>query len=245
MSGGTSGIVQTPEFLLAKEARAGYEIGRHVLVAGLYKGGAVFGMRYDPRRNAEFQWLRALTPTVILAGWGEYSHLQIVGQYLDQSAQSLADYIGEPYVTLPYLTKVACPFIKQQFEDGIPYSLDILLVDVLNEEIRFIDFHGNLAVFKGFGVLGGYPYYLEPKTPESELETEFPRKRVVDHLEKKFDGHQIFQDKKEAVKVITEAATLFDPPSKKEMFSIVSYVLGDEKFECAIVERKRSNKKKK
>ena len=245
MSRGSGGIVQTPEFLLAKEGRAGYEIGGHILAAGLYPDGAAFGMRYDPRRNSELQWLRLLTPTVVCAGWGEYSHLQMVSQFLENSAQNLGDYVGEPYVTLSYLTKIACPFIKQQFEEGIPYSLDILLVDVLNREIRFIDFHGNLAAFKGFGVLGGYPYYVEPTAPDGEPGTEFPRKLAVGYLEKKFNGHEIFHDQKEAVKVITETVMRFDPPSKKELFSIVTYAAGSEKFECAIVERKQNSRKKK
>ncbi len=239
----SGGILQTADFFLQKEFRTAYDIGGHMQIAVLFAGGVVFGMKFDPRQNTEMQWLDPMTPTIILSGWGEYSHFQIIKQQVEFESQMLADYVGERYVTVPFLSKSICPVLHKQFVHSVPHAVNILLADVLSGNIRCIDFKGHLKLLKRFGILGGYEYIVSGGEVEmvENPKTEFPRKKAILYLEEKFKGRDILDSKAKAVKMVGQTLIRFDPPSKKETFIIIAYE--NLKFECAVIERKAGSGK--
>ena len=237
-----SGILQTPEFFRAKEEQAAYAIGRHLLISTFFNGGVAIGMRFDPRRNVPLQWIKLIVPHILVVGWGEYSHFETVSGYIVQEAQRLTDCVGENYVTLPAISKILSPFFKKEFEVAIPYSLDILLIDVKDYKLRLLGFKSDLTLLHSFGALGGYPYVDENEwekvikkgnpAESAEIDSElrnlamnlkFPRKLAIAHLDKKFKSREILENKKEAIDLVKETLFKFDPPSKKELFNLVSY----------------------
>lgn len=238
-------VIQTPELFLQKGAQTESNIGSHILVATLFAGkGAVFGMKFDSRRNKEFQWVKAITPRVILSGWGLYSDFQKVAQYLNDAAQGITELAGEPYATLPFLSKSATSFLGNKFEvSAIPFSVDILLIDVVSREISLVDFRGNSTFLRGFGILGGYQYASLPFPENAHTLSDeefkkffiFPCKNAIKHLENIF-GEKEFLSKKDAVKAVTETLFRFDPESKKENFIIIVYK--NCQFSYFVIERK-------
>lgn len=238
-------IIQTPELFFQKGMQAEASIGSHILVGALFAGcGAVFGMKFDSRRNKEFQWVKAITPRVILVGWGMYSDFQKVAQYLNDAAQEMTELAGESYATISFLSKSASSFLGNKFEiAAVPYATDALLVDVVSKEINFVDFRGHSMLLRGFGVLGGYQYTPSPFPKNAhELSNEeleklfvFPRKNAIKYLENMF-GEKEFLSKKDAMQVVSKALFDFDPKSKKDNFMIVIYQ--SHKLKCFVVERK-------
>lgn len=244
-SQGQGMVIQTPELFFQKGIQAESDIGSHILVATLIAGnGVVFGMKFDPRRNKGLQWIKAITPRVILAGWGLYSDFQKVAQQLNDAAQEMTELAGESYATLPFLSKTASSLIGNKFEvSAVPFALDVLLVDVVSKEINFVDFRGHSMLLRGFGILGGYKYVSSPfpdnvqelSTKELEKLFIFPRKNAIKHLETVFEEKK-FLSQKDAVEKVTKTLFSFDPKSKKENFMIAIY--RNNKFKYFVIERK-------
>ncbi len=236
----SGGILQTPDFFIRKGIMAESLIGRHLLLALTFENGIAFGMRFDSRRNQPMQWIKPITSNIVLAGWGEYVDFMSINQYARNLAQGLEKYIGSSYVTLPYISKFLSSFVKEKFENSIPFALDMLLVDVLSQKLCFVGLQGSVVFFKNFGILGGYQYIkAEPSTdmPQEEMEKLilFPRKEVLKYLNNVLEKGEKLKEKN-AVKILSETLFTFDPPSKKENFEIVIYQ--NENFKSFIVKTK-------
>lgn len=240
------GILQTPEFFLDKGFFAESLIGSHILLAVPFEGGIAFGMRFDSRRNKPMQWVKPVTPQVIMAGWGEYADFLTVFQRLNDMAQSMTEFVGENYVSLPWVYKIASPFMKEKFESSVPFSLDILLADALSRQLCLVDLQGNVMLLEHFGILGGYHYMK--KMPGEDISQEemkkllvFPRKDAIKYFNRELEKETI-SDKEKAIKILTQALFRFDPISKKETFEIVTYQ--DHVFTSHIIERTKTKKTK-
>ena len=243
------GILQTPDFFMQKSILAESRVGAHMLLAIPFENGVVFGMRFDARRNRKVQWIKPVTQFLLVAGWGEYADFMAISQFLDDSAQSMEEFVGEDYVTLPCISKIVSPFIKQKFENSVPFVLDILLIDVLTRQMCLIDLQGNIMLLEHFGVLGGYHYMKEE--PRENITREdfeklivFPRKSAIKFLSEVLENgknRKSILNKTNATKILTQTLFSFDPSSKKETFEIVTYE--NQVFMSFIIERKKNKNK--
>lgn len=242
----TSGILQTPEFFIQKGAYGEMSIGSHLLIAIPFvekEGkGIVFGTKFDQRCNQPMQWIKPITPSIIMAGFGEYANFRTIFQHLNDAAQGMTELVGESYVSLHYISQICSSLMKQQFESSVPFSLDVLLIDALSQDLHFVNLYGNVMLLKNFGILGGYQY-LPQKLPENasfedfQKSVVFPRKNTIRHLEKELIKKPIL-NKKMATKILTEAIFRFDPPSKKETFEFV--VFQNQIFKFLIIKRNKA-----
>lgn len=243
---GGGNFLQTPDFIHYKTLMAQDDIGRHLLIAALFEGGAVIGHRFRPRQQEARQWIYDVDNSLLLIGWGSslevFRSVQRFAYEVEAGLQQLLR--SDRYVTPVALYKKIAGEFADKFESRIPYPLDVMLLDLISYNIYVINFAGRVKKFSGFGIIGGYNYQEEigrtpfnfPDPSGTKYPMEFvqtvqfaPLKDAVAEMLKNCGEKDFLKSSDEAVGVVKNALLKFDPPSKHEQFEINIFDQGEFK----------------
>ena len=151
-------LLQTPELIKMKHCEAEKLLGKHFIVGVTFDGGVVFARHYNSRFHKKLHWFKIFGRATV-AFIGNPNDIGLVSNYVDASADNLADIIGEGvrfcYLTNHYIKNCIHSVLEDKFKSDIsPFGIKAVVVQSENR-FAVINYSGQVKNFSKFVVAGG------------------------------------------------------------------------------------------